>query len=311
LNLNFIVFPPQASHCICCLTGSDDYLDGLALAHWEALGQIPELHPPEELSTFGFDKKKIDKLYNGMYAPGRYGNRLSLGHDEIASGGEAPKWLAQNCLKSPEFCLYSLGELSFHAAITTNQLMNHLGRDAVLQHCWMRWVLAINRDNVEEILKVGSFPAIPAWPVIKRKLVAAANVGEIVKFTSLSSPYELPEYETYTNGNVYVRCSGFVGFFPPDMLVPRSSKATMPACLPWTAPDPRWGAFPEGHDFHEWREQKHSELIEKIFTRGGAEKYAAEKRRKQVSKMQSQMTPEQKEESAEQMKNHTFSGSRW
>ncbi len=85
----------------------------------------------------------------------------------------------------------------------------------------------------------------------------------------------------------------------------------MHACPPWKAPDPRWGAFPAGHESYEWCEQAHAEIIEKIFERGRNEQRAAEHRRNKVAKMQKQATPEQKKVFTERMKNHTFSGSRW
>jgi hypothetical protein len=258
--------------------GSDDYLDSLGLAHWELLGNIAELHPPAGLLTR--DKADKDKLYAGGHHPGyhRLGGRLAVTGREIAELGPGPEWICENAFKHWQFALWSLGELATHAAIAPVQLMCHFGRDTVLQHCWMRWILATASED-REILELGDFPSIPAWREIKRR-VSECGRGGVVSFGTLLSPRQR-YYSEYVVGTAN---SGqfFEENWPPDLLKLSQTRAWVPTCPPWTKPRREWGVFPENFHAFSWtRDQEWAPRIESIFKEADFERYLAKKKLEQ------------------------------
>jgi len=257
---------------------SDDLLDALLLASYEALGNLVELHPPAGLLTR--DKADKDKLYAGGKHPGyaKLGPRLAVSSREIAELGEGPGWIAENALKVYPFALWSMGELATHAAIAPVQLMCHLGRDTVLQHCWMRWILATAKED-REILELGDFPSIPAWREIKRR-VSECGRGGVVSFGTLLSPRQR-YYSEYVVGTAN---SGqfFEENWPPDLLKLSQTRAWVPTCPPWTKPRREWGVFPENFHAFSWtHSQGWAPRIESIFKEADFERYLAKKKLEQ------------------------------
>jgi len=252
---------------------SDDLLDAMLLAVYEALGNITELHPPKGLLTR--DKKDRDELYKIGRHPG-YGTIpcLSVSAREIAELGEGPAWIAENALKHWQFALWSIGELATHAALAPAQLMCHFGRDTVLQHCWMRWVLATASED-REILELGDFPSIPAWREIKRR-ISEYGRGRVVTFGAVrhSQQRYYPELRVGSRGRGFVEED-----WPPDLMKISTTRGWIPACPPWTRPKREWCVFPESFPPFGWpNDQGWAKRIESIFLDAEVERAATRRR---------------------------------
>jgi len=252
--------------------GSDDYLDALALAHWEALGSLAELHPPDGLYA-SWNTAETRKLYRGGKYPYCHEDRF-LSAAEIAAKGEGPAWIIDNALKHVDFALYSLGELAAWAGVSASQLMAHWGRDAVLQHAWMRWTLAeTGRNNPRALNELGVFPAIPVWPEIRRKVIEAERPEDVIKFSFISNPFGYKHNEDRP-GEYSITAGNFFGRWPIDFFCPSLTRGQVPACPPWLPPFRRWNVFPENSEIFELPEQIHTKAINEIFDRAAARRKA-------------------------------------
>lgn len=240
-------------------SGSDDYLDSLALAAWELVGNDITLHPPEQLVKY--DPKKYLELYDSEKYPGYVGRGPFLSFEEIVSNGEGPKWIMANWFKTWRTSVLSIGELSHIAGIGPVPMINHLGRDVVLQLCWMRWLLGYwiaDRKKTDWILEQNIyFPSIPTWMEICSKIKKHGHKN-IVTFGSAGSEdqgsMDLPsDWQP-----MKVRGTG-----------QSNGLSKQPCRPPWTAPKSEWGldeVIRSGHD--HWTDRAWAQTVEAEFARG-------------------------------------------
>lgn len=217
-------------------TASDDMLDALLLATYEALGHVGALHPPASMQVWHSKKWKDD-----LFAGGRYPNTDPEASDSIAkimSKGPGPAWTLQNWSRDWRYCQCSLGELAWLCGVGPYQMAAALGRDLVLQLTWARFILASwIRINPEVIFQIPSFPGIPAWAEVKKRLKESASFDEVIAH-EVGWPFDV-----------------MPGFKPPDWLPvavksrdPERGVSTALAYRPWTKPNPKWGL---NHDVRE------------------------------------------------------------
>lgn len=201
--------------------GSDDYLDSLALATWELVGNDLKLHPPEGLLEGAKDWKRhhhelyAGGVYRGAYRPA--GTQIAPSLDDVKSAGEAASWLVLNALRNADSALMGPGEWAYRAGMPAIQILAYLGRDATLQHMWMRYFLGAATED--EIAESGDFPLVQAWTDIKRK-VATVGKRNVVQYK-------------------WVREAVNIGGY----LTPVNTVGLQPAFGPWESARRAWGIF--------------------------------------------------------------------
>jgi hypothetical protein len=144
----------------------------------------------------------------------------------------------------------------------------------VLQHVWMRWVLATASED-REILELGDFPSIPAWREIKRRISEYGCSG-IITFGALQNNHQRYYPELMTGA----RNRGFIEEdWPPDLLKLSTTRGWLPACPPWTKPKREWNVFHDDFYAFRWnRDQDWSKRIENIFLDAEMERGAMRRR---------------------------------
>lgn len=233
--------------------GSDDYLDSLALATWELVGNDIKLHPPETLERW--DPKKWQK---DLFAGGAYPDispEASNTAMKIMKKGEGPAWTLQNWSKDWRYCQCSIGELAWLCGVGPVQLAQVLGRDTVLQLCWARWILGHFRRDPDVILKA-YFTALIGFEEVKMRIRDAGDTEGIVTYDSIGP-------------GAWVRGSLPCDWQPmavksrnPDLGV-----STVPAFQPWTQPPSEWHL---AHDVSEhydgWQDRPWKGAVNRAFT---------------------------------------------
>jgi hypothetical protein len=206
--------------------GSDDFLDSLALATWELVGNDVKIHPPENMQRF--DSKKWKKeLFEG----GRYPDVNPKDSDtaaKIIAKGEGPAWTLQNWSKDWRYCQCSLGELAWLCGVGPVQMAQVLGRDTVLQLCWMRWILAYHTLDTDVILRA-HFTSIPGFEHVKERIRRQGNTDRIVTYDPVG-------LEAWNRGHL-------PGDWQPKSVKSKNSHrgvSTHAAFPPWTAPPEKW-----------------------------------------------------------------------
>jgi hypothetical protein len=209
-------------------TGSDDYLDSLALATWELVGNDVKLHPPEVMQRWDSKRWKKDLFEGGSYPD--TDPEESDTAAAIVAKGEGPAWTLQNWSKDWRYCQCSLGELAWLCGVGPIQMAQVLGRDTVLQLQWMRWVLSYFRND-HDVIMAARFPLIQGFDGVKDQL-KKQSVERVVTYDTVGA-------------DAWQR-----GFLPSDWQ-PTAAKSMSPnvgvsvsdAFPPWTAPN--WDS---GHD---------------------------------------------------------------
>lgn len=210
--------------------GSDDFLDSLALATWELVGNDMKLHPPKGLLE---DVKGWKKHQSSLYAGGVYkgahvpvGNGLNASLHDIEERGDAATWLITNALRNSESAIMGPGELAFRAGVPAIQIFCHWGKDVTLQHMWMRYFLSAADEN--EIANAGNLPGIQAWSDIKRK-IAERGKRAVIRFSWTRESVQIGNY-----------------------IAPTNTVGMQPAFGPWDSPRKEWGLFPEGSKWFKY-----------------------------------------------------------
>ena len=232
--------------------GSDDYLDALALAVWELVGNDVKIHPPESLKKW--DSKKWKKeLFDGRGYPD-ISMESSDTAAKIVAKGEGPAWALKNWSKDWRYCQCSLGELSWLCGVGPIQMAQVLGKDLVLQLAWLRWILSYHRESVDTILQA-HFTGIPGFEDVKARIARQVDTARIVTY----------------------RCVGIdawhKGSLPGDWqpLAVRSKNtevgvSTQVAFPPWAPPPAEWKL---SHDVEEiyggWPDRPWASEVRKAF----------------------------------------------
>lgn len=285
--------------------GSDDYLDSLGLAVWELVGHVPELHAPESLLVW----KKFEDGFTEKRYPQRFGlpstGQVSISESEIAAKGENSSWLLRNCMKDWRFATCSITELAGLMGILTKHLMAHLGRDLVLQHQWMRWLLAGHRRDShyrggelgfccgsppESNLVDLEFPGIPAFAKLFEKIFNnGMDSRKFIKFGRANEPKEFRKACHYVSWPTSWP-SDLLGF--PSVPFVRGGDepvSRVAACPPWAPPNPSWQMTRPGHPLHRqlsyWQKQPWAERIENIFRVAREEQIKKQEAQERVSRI--------------------------
>jgi hypothetical protein len=236
--------------------GSDDMLDALALSTWELVGHDIKLHPPEQLQVY--NDKNHYKMYTNNKYPNIYGKGPVLSYGEIVAGGEGPKWIIDNWHKNWRTALLSVGELSHTAGIGPFPLVNHIGEKIVLEHAWMRWILAEwCKDNIDIIFKNDiKFSDIQAWPEILRQ-IKKQGIRNVVTYEScggrnLKSSDIPDDWQTC----IVISDSEAIGM---------SEQSATP---PWTKPMSEWGLDGIIKEIGGWSDRPWSRAVRDVFADG-------------------------------------------
>lgn len=297
--------------------GSDDYLDALGLAHWELIGHLAELHLPESLTDGsrwrdGFAGRQYPRptpSYDGL-------PKCHLPAQQIAEKGIDAEWLMANWSKDWRYALCSAGELAWRCGISVYQWLNHCGRDLILQHQWMRWICAQNRDlrgvryrpgdfnpqrPAMRIVTLGDFPGIPAFKEIKIRIANndLRTVG-VVSFGVAEQPSD----------------TALVGAWPIDLrqvvaTYPRGNEpvSVTPACPPFAPARREWGVF-INEDMQwpvtSWPTMDYSGFIESVFRRGDYERRKTAKLRKDIQRKKLELRQREREPEIEPAPMATF-----
>jgi hypothetical protein len=270
--------------------GSDDYLDALALAVWELVGQLTEIHPPGSLIN---GSKLVREGFDGgrypMTTPSSAGIplRFYMPAKDIAAKGENARWLMGNWSRDWRYALCSVGELAWLCGISPYEWMNFLGRDLVLQHQWMRWVCGYYRDaqsiiRGRQIVAVGDFPNIPAFKEIKARTVNNEfHTRGIVSFGVATEPAQAKLGETYIRENGQTYIGSALGSWPCDLTFASSvypngdvPVSRCPACPPFASARHEWNVFVDDgtHRYFAWPRETYSGLMEEVFEEGAFER---------------------------------------
>jgi hypothetical protein len=251
--------------------GSDDMLDALALATWELVGHDVKLHPPEQLQVY--NEKNHYKMYTNNKYPQVIGRGPVLSDDEIMAGGEGPKWMVNNWSKNWRTALLSIGEIAHTCGIGPFPTMNMLGRETVLQHAWMRWVLGywgreihFKNGDISELTKYPlCFSRIKAWPEIIRQ-INMIGFENVITYQCLGiegqDPYSIPdEWQTWK----------------VEATNPVLGIAEQAARPPWTRPMKEWGINEliqkdSGKPYAYWPDRPWADCVEFNFIRGEKER---------------------------------------
>lgn len=159
--------------------GSDDYLDALALAVWELVGNDVKIHPPEVLQKWDSKKWKKD-LFDGRAYPD-ISPEASDTAAKIVSKGEGPAWALKNWSKDWRYCQCSLGELAWLCGVGPIQMAKVLGMDLVLQLAWLRWILSYHRESIDMILQA-HFTGISGFEDVKARISRQGDTARIVTY---------------------------------------------------------------------------------------------------------------------------------
>ena len=260
-------------------TGSDDYLDALALAVWELVGHDVALHPPKSMEVWNSSKWKDDLFRGGSYPD--ISPEKSDTIAKIVAKGPGPAWTIANWSKDWRYCQCSLGELAWLCGVGPYQMAVALGRDVCLQLAWMRWILSywICLDP-DVIFETSAFPAIPGFQAVKKRLKEAGCFDEVVG-------YETGWPDDVRRGSV-----------PADWQPlavksrdPNRGVSTAPAFPPWIKPNPSWRLIHDVKDLYgnDWPVRPWAKAVEEVFTRARLkQKEEARKLREQQQSENSQ-----------------------
>jgi len=233
-------------------TGSDDFLDSLALATWELIGNDVKIHPPELLQKW--DSKKWKKeLFDGAVYPD-ISPAISDTAAKIIAKGEGPAWVIQNWSKDWRYCQCSLGELAWLCGVGPLQMVKILGKDTVLQLTWMRWILSYHRNDIDIILAT-HFVAIPGFEDVKNKISQQGNTERIVT-------YDCVGVNACRKGNL-------PGDWQPMAVKSKNTNigvSSNPAFPPWEAPPDVWRMkFDVEKIYGEWPDRHWATDIRRAF----------------------------------------------
>jgi hypothetical protein len=207
--------------------GSDDFLDSLALAVWELVGNDVKIHPPEVLKKW--DSKKWKKELFGVDKYPSTAVEASDTASKIVAKGEGPAWVLKNWSKDWRYCQCSLGELSWLCGVGPIQMVGVLGDDLALQSAWMRWVLSNHRFDTDFILRM-HFVGIPGFEEVKDRIIRNRGTDRIVTYDSVGP-------QAWHRGSL-------PGDWQPSAVKSKSEEVGVsksPAFPPWTAPPAEWG----------------------------------------------------------------------
>lgn len=237
-------------------TGSDDFLDSLALATWELVGNDVKIHPPEVLQRWDSKKWKKDLFDGGVYPS--VDPEDSETAAKIIAKGEGPAWVLRNWSKDWRYCQCSLGELAWLCGVGPIQMANVLGRDTVLQLTWARWILGYWKQPAQlDIVLAAEFDQLPGFADLKNRIREAGSTKGLV---------------SHQVAGVEPGWMSLPGDWQPSSCPsknPSKGVSRDPAWHPWTKPDPAWGLV---HDVAElygrpWRDKPWAEQVEAVFAR--------------------------------------------
>jgi hypothetical protein len=232
--------------------GSDDYLDALALATWELVGNDVKNHPPEVLKKWDPKRWKKDLFGEDKY-PSVSPERSDT-VEKIIAKGEGPAWVLKNWSKDWRYCQCSLGELSWLLGVGPIQAAGVLGADLVLQSAWMRWVLAYHKHDTDFILRM-CFKGIPGFEEVKDRIIRARGTDGIVTYEAASS-------RDWNRGCL------------PEDWQPRAVKSRnedtgvskSAAFPPWTKPPEEWGLLLDVNETYDgWPDRPWAGEIKQAF----------------------------------------------
>lgn len=231
--------------------GSDDYLDALALSVWELVGNDIKLHPPEVLDKWDPKAWKKD-LFGGAYPDTSPEQSDTI--SKIEAKGEGPAWVVHNWMKDWRYCQCSLGELAWLCGVGPNQMAQVIGRNLVLQLCWLRWILSYKRADVDIILKA-HFVGIPGFEEVKTRIAAAGTADGVVTYGCVGA-------DAWAKGRLPFDWQPLA----VKSVHPTRGVSTADAFPPWTRPLPEWRLQ---HDveaiYGGWPDRPWASEIEKTF----------------------------------------------
>jgi hypothetical protein len=133
---------------------------------------------------------------------------------------------------------------------------------------WMRFMLAYDgaeRGDIEFILSLKGFPAIPGFREVQKRIRATGSLKNIVTFEA-AWPQVKP------------------GSLPPDLqskavisLDESKGVSSVPAYPPWIRPNHRWEILPHDHDLFNYPPRPWAETVEAVFAAG-------ERRRQEIAR---------------------------